>query len=178
MSNNFLKRGEGKNTGDIKKYDFFSYFRKHTQYEKLNRKSYDAFISELLLRYSEAIVKENLELKFGVLGFIRIQARDLHFFNKNGELAKSLKPDWKKTWESWMNKYPELSKDEIVEIKNKKLIYFENEHTNGEFYLHLWDNTTALVKFKSFYKFKAARKYCRMINKEVRKEPRTVFYYG
>lgn len=178
MSSNFLKRGKGKNTGDIKKYDFFSYFTKNTQYKKLTRKVYDAFISELLLKFSEAVVKENLELKIGALGYVRVQARDLHFLNKEGKLSKSLKPDWKKTWESWMEKYPKLTEDEIVEVKDKKLIYHENEHTNGEFYLHLWDNKTALVKFKSFYKFKASRKYCRMINEEVRKVPRTVFYYG
>lgn len=178
MSNNFLKRGKGKNTGDIKKYDFFSHYRKNTEYEKLGRKEYSAFVSELLEQYSEAIVKENLELKFGRLGFIRVQAKKLHFFNKEGKLSKSLKPNWKKTWESWHKKYPELSKDEIVAIKNKKVIYFENEHTDGEFYSHLWDNATALVKFKSFYKFKAVRKYCRMISEEVNKQPRTVFYYG
>lgn len=175
---NYLKRGSGKNKGNIKKYDFFSHYRKNTTYEKLDRKTYSAFVSELLKEYSEAIVKKNLELKFGKLGYIRVQARNLHFFNKEGKLSKSLKPDWKKTWESWEKKYPNISRDEITKIKNKKVIYFENDHTNGEFYLHLWDNITSLVKFKSFYKFKAARKYGRMITEEVNKKPRTVFYYG
>ena len=178
MSNNYLKRGKGKNTGNVKKYDFFSHYRKNTEYSKLDRKTYSAFLSELFKEYSEAIVKENLELKLGKLGYIRVQARTLNFFNKEGKLCKSLKPNWKATWKKWEEKYPDKSRDEITEIKNKKVIYFENEHTNKEFYLHLWDNLTAVIKFKSFYKFKAARKYSRMITEEVNKKPRTVFYYG
>lgn len=175
---NYLKRGSGKNKGDIKKYDFFSHYRKNTSFDKLDRKTYDSFLTEVLKELSEKIVRENLEVKLGVLGYIRVQARKLNFFDKEGKLSKSLKPNWKASWEMWRKTYPELSDNEITEIEGKKLIYYENEHSNGEFYMHIWDNSTALVKFKSFYKFKPSRKYSRMINEEVRKEPRTVFYYG
>ena len=70
MSNNYLKRGKGKKIGDIKKYDFFAHYRKNAKLAKLERTQYSRFIKELLNTYSEAIVKENLELKFGKLGFI------------------------------------------------------------------------------------------------------------
>jgi hypothetical protein len=176
--NEFLKRGKGKKTGDIKKYDFFSFYRKNAKETKLERKQYDAFVKNLLSSYSELIVKENLELKLDKIGYIRVQAKPLHFVTKEGKLAKSLKVNWKATWEMWEQKYPGLSKDEITNLTNKKVIYFENSHSNQEFYSHLWDNKTALLKFKSFYKFKPSRQYSRLISKVVKEPNRKVFYYG
>jgi hypothetical protein len=178
MGHEYLKRGKGKNTGDVKKYNFFSHYRKNTTLEKLDRKTYSGFLKDLLIAYGDAIVKENLELKFGKLGFIRVQAKKLHFFRKDGKRATTLQVDWKSTWEYWEEKYKELSRDEIVKLKDKKVIYFENQHTNYEFYRHLWDNKTAIIKHKRFYKFKPSRKYSRLIKEIVSKPDRKVFYYG
>ena len=178
MSNNYLKRVKGKKIGDIKKYDFFAHYRKNAKLAKLERTQYSRFIKELLNTYSEAIVKENLELKFGKLGFIRVQAKKLNFFKKNGKLAKSLEVNWASTWVYWEGLYKGLTRDEIVELKNKKVIYFDNEHTNQEFYRHIWDNSTAIIKYKRFYKFKPSRQYSRMIKEVVTKPERKIFYYG
>jgi hypothetical protein len=175
---NYLKRGEGKHKADIRKYDFYSHYRKHTTYERLDRKAYSAFLKDLLAAYSEAIVKENMELKFGKLGFVRVQTRKLHFFKKDGKRAESLQPNWKKTWEYWEEIYPGKTRDEITEIKNKLVVFHENDHTNGEFYRHLWDKTTSIVKYKSFYKFIPSRQYSRLIKEMVSDPNRTVFYYG
>jgi len=178
MSNNYLKRGKGKAIADIKKYDFFSHYRKNTKFERLERKQYSNFIKDLLTLYSEAIVKENLQLKLGKLGYIRIQAKKLHFFTKDGKRAKSLKVNWVSTWTYWEGKYEGKTRDEITEIKNKTVLYFENEHTNKEFYRHLWDNATAVVKYKRFYSFKPSRQYSRLITTIVTDPNRTIFYYG
>tara|TARA_R110000868_G_scaffold411280_1_gene702655 strand:- start:364 stop:900 length:537 start_codon:yes stop_codon:yes gene_type:complete len=178
MENNYLKRGKGKAIADIKKYDFFSHYRKNTKLVKLERTAYSSFLKDLLITYSETIVKENLQLKLGKLGYIRIQAKKLHFFTKDGERAKTLQVNWPETWKYWEKKYEGKTRDEITEITNKKVLYFENEHTNKEFYRHLWDNATAIVKFKRFYKFKPSRQYSRLIAKIVTDPNRTTFYYG
>ena len=178
MKDDFLKRGKGKNICDIRKYDFFSHYRKNAKLSKLERKAYSAFIKDLLSMYSEAIVREALHLKLGKLGTIRIQSRKLHPITKDGKLAKSLKVDWIKTYEYWNTIYPGKTKSELKEIKNKTVIYFDNEHTNGEFYIHWWDNATAPIKYKRFYKFKAARQYSRLIAKIVKDPNRKTFYYG
>lgn len=176
--NNYLKRGKGKTTGDIKKYDFYSHYRKNAILERLERKQYSNFLRDLLILYSEAIVKENFQLKLGKLGYIRVQSKKLHFFTKEGERSKTLRVNWQTTWEYWESKYEGKTRDEIIEIKNKKVLYFENEHTNKEFYRHLWDNVTAVVKFKRFYKFKPSRQYSRLIATIVTDPNRTTFYYG
>ena len=174
----YLKRGKGKKTCDVTKYDFFSHYRRNVKLQKLERKAYSAFLKDLFSTYSELIVREALELKLGKLGKIRIQSRQLHPVNKDGKLAKSLQVDWMKTWGYWEVEYPGKTRQEITEIKNKPVLYFENEHTNGEFYRHIWDNSTAIVKYKRFYKFKASRQYSRLIAKVVKDPNRKVFYYG
>lgn len=176
--NSYLKRGKGKNIGDIKKYDFYSHYRKNAKIERIERTQYDRFLKELLTTYSEAIVKENMQVKLGKLGYIRVQAKQMSFVDKDGNLAKSLRVDWIKTWKYWEKKYEGKTRDEITKIENKTVLYFENEHTNGEFYKHLWDNATAVVKFKRFYMFKPSRQYSRMITKIVSDPNRKVFYYG
>lgn len=177
MSHEFLKRGKGTKS-DITKYDFFSFYRKHAQFSMLGRTQYSRFLKELLIAYSNAIVAEGLELKLERVGFIRVQAKKLNFFNREGKLQKSLKVDWSATWKYWEEKYPELTKEQIVALENKKVIYHQNDHTNQEFYRHLWDKTTATVKYKRFYKFKASRQYSRLIAKIVKDPNRQIFYYG
>jgi hypothetical protein len=173
----YLKRGKGKNTGDIKKYNFYSDYRKHAKLHKLERKEYSAFLKDLLTTYAKAIVEEALELKMGKLGYIRVQSRKLHFFRKDGTKSRTLQVNWKETWEYWEQKY-KLTRDEITQIEGKKVIYFENEHTNQEFYRHIWDNVTAIVKYKRFYIFKPSRQYSRLIKKIVTAPQRKIFYYG
>ena len=175
--NKYLKRGKGEKS-TITKYHFYSYYRAHSQYSKLERTQYSRFLKELLIAFSEAVEKEALELKLGKLGYIRVQAKKLNFFNKEGKLQKSLKVDWKATWEFWEQKYEGLTRDEITQIKNKKVIYHQNDHTSQEFYRHLWDKATAIVKYKRFFKFKPSRQYSRLITKVVTDPRRTVFYYG
>ena len=86
--------------------------------------------------------------------------------------------NWKDTWDYWYKKYPGLTKEEIVNINNKPIIYHDNEHTNGEFYEHYWDNSTINLKYKSFYNFNASRQYSRLIAKVVKDPNRKTFYYG
>jgi hypothetical protein len=173
-----FKRGEGKHKGDVKKYDFYSYYRKNTKFPKLERKEYSAFLKDLLTAFSEAIVRENMELKLGKLGFIRVQAKKLHFFDKDGNRAKTLKVNWQKTWEYWESKYEGKTRDEIKQIKDKTVLFHENDHTNGEFYQHLWDKLTSIVKYRGLYQFIPSRQYSRLITEMVSDPHRTVFYYG
>ncbi|QDP66166.1 MAG: hypothetical protein GOVbin3661_82 [Prokaryotic dsDNA virus sp.] len=182
QSNTYLKRGKGKSNGNIIKRHFFSYYNKHSKLKKVSRKAYDNFLKELLEAYSNAIVKDNMSLKVGSLGYIRIKATKGKFFNKEGKLAKSLKPNWPATFEYWHKKWPDLTRDEIVALKDKgikkKVVYFQNEHTNREYYEHYWDTSTTMVKFHRFYEFTPSRQYSRLIAKIVKDPNRKTYYYG
>ena len=73
---------------------------------------------------------------------------------------------------------PDLSQEEIIKLENKKVIYHQNDHSNGEFYEHYWDKLTNTLKYKSFYVFKPSRQYSRLIAEVVKDPNRKVFYYG
>ena len=177
MSQNYLKRGKGKNIASITKYNFYTHYRKNSELVKLERKEYSSFLKELLTLYSEAIVKENMQLKLGNLGYIRIQTKELKFINDDGTLSTGLKVDWQQTWKHWHLKFPNKTRDERVSIKDKKVLFFENDHTNQEYYHHLWDKFTAKLKNKQFYIFKPSRQYSRLIKEVVTDPDRKVFYY-
>lgn len=176
--NTYLKRGKGKAIGDVKKSDFYTFYKKKTKEKLLPKPTYNAFLKDLLQAFSEAMILENLEIKITQLGKLRIKSSKLKIFNEKGEKNKGLKVDWKACWDYWTTKYQGLSRQEIVNIKDKILVYHDNEHTEGEFYSHFWDKHTSVVKFKVFYKFEASRQYSRMIAQVVKDPNRKIFYYG
>ena len=181
--NSYLKRGKGKTVGDIKKKDFFSYYRKHSSAKKrLDKLSYGRFTKDLMSTFSEAIVKDALSLKMGALGSIRIRSRKLTTVKRDGKIAKTLRVDWPATFAYWHKTYPDLTRDEIIGLKDKgikkKCIYHLNEHTDKEFYEHWWDEfITSSVKYHKFYRFKPSRQYSRLIAQVVKDPNRKAFYY-
>lgn len=176
--NKFLKRGKGKIAGNIKKDQFYKEYKNNAKEKIIIRPIYNKFLKDLLDTFSKEIVQTGLELKILKVGKIRIRSNQMHFFKQNGERSKSLKVNWKATWEYWEIKYPKLTRDDIIKINNKTLIYHENDHSNQEFYEHFWDNFTTSLKYKSFYTFKASRQYSRLIAKIVKNPNRKTFYYG
>lgn len=176
--NTYLKRGKGKYISGISKKHFYPFYTKNTKHTPIEKRLYDKFLGKLLNIFATSIVEDNMAIKLGYLGEIRIRARKLHFFNKKGNKNKTLCVDWVSTWEYWEKEYPGLTRDEIVATKGKKVLYFMNEHSNQEFYSHLWDNYTAPLKYKRFYKFIPIRKYSRLLAKIVKDPNRKTYYYG
>lgn len=176
-SNTYLKRGKGKHIANIAKRHFYPYYKANTQHSLIEKSLYDKFLGELLNTFATSIVEDNLPIKLGYLGEVRIRTRKLNFFNKEGKKNKSLRVDWPATWKHWEKQYEGLTRDEIVGLKGKKVIYFINEHSNQEFYSHLWDNYTAPLRYKRFYKFVPLRKYSRLLAKVVKDPNRKTYYY-
>jgi hypothetical protein len=176
--NSILKRTEGKLNGNIKKGYFFKYYSENAKQKKVNVRTFNAVLKDLLSSYSESIITEGLELRLGQIGKLRIRSKQLHFFRKDGTRSRTLRVNWKATWEYWEKKYPGFTKKELKQTENKPLIYHENEHTNGEFYEHHWDKITCNIPYIGLYDFKPSRQYSRLIAKVVKDPNRKVFYYG
>ena len=175
---NYLKRSAGKLKGTVRKDNFYNYYKANAKETVVDKKIYNKFLKELLETFSTKIIELGLELKINKIGKIRIKSNNLKFVKASGEIAKNLKIDWKATWEYWHSKYPGLTRQEITELNNKRVLFHDNEHTNHEYYSHYWDNLSIPLKFKSFYKFKPSRQYSRLIAKVVKDPNRKVFYYG
>jgi hypothetical protein len=174
---NSIKRGKGKHIGNIRKNDFYKYYQENAKLTKVDRVKYNGFLKEVLETFGKLIIEEGLELKLNQIGKIRIKTKILNLIKSNGELSK-LKVNWKATWDHWFSRYPNLSREEIVKIKDKKLLYHDNEHSNQEYYVHYWNNFTSNLKYKSFYDFKPSRQYSRLLAKVIKDPNRKIFYYG
>jgi hypothetical protein len=172
-----LKRSSGKFLGNIKKEDFFKFYKDNSK-DPVDKKIYNAFMKELLTTYMEKIILEGEEIRLGLIGRVRVRSNQLKVVKDDGTLAKSLKPNWQLTWEYWFKKYEGKTKEEIINISDKTVIYHENEHSHGEFYDFFWDKVTANVKYKSLFKFVASRQYKRLLSSTVKSKERKVFYYG
>ena len=57
-------------------------------------------------------------------------------------VTANLKIDWKKTKELWEKKYPGLTSEEIIEIKDKPKVFYLNEHSNKYRMVYCWDRRT------------------------------------
>lgn len=173
----YLRRKEGKKNGDIKRKDFYNYYKENHKYKKLTGAKYNAFLTEFCEEIAKAIVTDNTEFKIPIVGKLRIKASPRRILKKNGEFCK-FRADWKATWDNWRNLYPNLTDDEIVALENKKVVYHENEHSNGEFYKFYWD--TARNKYSScyYYKFTPSRGLARLLAKTVLDPNRSVFYFA
>ena len=172
-----IQRGKGKHISSIRKNDFYKYYQENARLTKVDRIKYNGFLKEVLETFGRLIIEEGLELKLNQIGKIRIKTKMLNLIKSNGDLSK-LKVDWKTTWDHWFSRYPNLSREEIVKIKDKKLLYHDNEHSNQEYYVHYWNNFTSNLKYKSFYDFKPSRQYSRLLAKVIKDPNRKIFYYG
>lgn len=197
MEEEGIKRGLGKIIGDIRKHDFWLHYQKHAKEGKqtklamkdkhgnhivrskiLNRDQYKKFLTEILQTYSEAIVKEGFQLKIKHIGVIQIRTKELTLLDSKGKLHEGLMVDWKKTWEYWRSKYPGLTRQEILDLPEKKTtIRFTNEHTGNEYYVHYWKKTDCYTDNLKLYKFTPARQFSRLIAQVVKAPERKVFYY-
>jgi len=84
--------------------------------------------------------------------------------NEDGSFEwKSLKIDFKKTWEYWESKYPGKTRQEILKIPNKARVYHDNRHTLGYGYKYVWYKGTSIFKGKSVISFKPVRKHSRAL---------------
>ncbi|MHA1197765.1 MAG: hypothetical protein ACTSQF_00210 [Candidatus Heimdallarchaeaceae archaeon] len=92
------------------------------------------------------------------MGRLEVQGRKQNI-RVEGNKIKGLAPDWKSTIELW-NRNPEAKKE-------KKIIYFFNEHSKGVRYKIKWTKTKIPLIFKSVLTFKAIRPVKRGVSKNV-----------
>lgn len=165
------KRTRGKFNSPLRKRDFYSFYRKNNK-KPIDQKVYNDFFTDFFKTIVEKMITENLEFKVESFGRFRIRSKKLPFYDIN-----KLKPDWKKTKEHWLKEYPDLSLEEIKKIKNKLIIYHENEHTNGETYAYLWEIRESVQSLLRYYRFIPTRTNNRLLAK-ILKDPKTkTFYY-
>jgi len=152
------KRGTGKNNVDCALAQLYKGYKKTCE-KPLSYKTYATFIKEYNSRIMDAIIYERLEYKMGArLGYIRLQRRKLVPYIEDGKVVTNhILPDWKRTRDYWHKIYPDKTDAEIKLIPNKKILKYQNTHTNGYSARFFWDKVKSNVVNQSCYVFKATR---------------------
>ena len=173
----YLKRGKGKTNTNVGRADFYKYYKNNAE-EPYTRKEYDRFITELFKQFGEAMVNDSLILNLKGLGIFRVMSFTYNPIDQEGKIKKSNKPNWQRTFEYWHKKYPDLTRDEILNLDEKlKVIYHDNDHSNNEVCKFVWKPAMGLTNKKN-YTFSPTRALSRMLAKELKNPIRKTFYYG
>jgi len=158
----FFKRGLRRYKTTYSYKDLYKFYKENTP---KNHVSYNTYI-KVLRRYFDLImpmiIEENLEIRLPAkLGDFRIRQLDyLIKLNDKGEIDKRhLTVNYKKSKELWAKKYPDKSTDELKEIKDKPLVYYLNEHSDGKLYQFFWDKILCKIPHQRYYKISIIRKW-------------------
>lgn len=129
-------------------------------------KDFSAFITDCNNELMKAMTLENLILRLPSMGSLQIKKYKPQFLNKDGEVnKKALKVDFGETRKLWKEKYPDLTMKEILQIKDRPIVYYTNKHSNGYALKYYWDTITTNLSGKSLYKFRPARQHSRFLSK-------------
>jgi hypothetical protein len=133
----------------------------------LNKKTKDAII------YDSWVFK--LPYKLGTI-YIRKIKMELSL-NHNGDVdVRKLVPDWPKTYALWEREYPGKTREELKEIKNKKMVYLLNEHTFGYKYVIHWHKKYSNVPGHGPYRFVFAKGNRRELARLLKSNPNVTYY--
>ncbi len=154
------KIGDGKYKADIKTSDLYNYYKenipvvdsitgkgKTSGAYDITNKMYSDILKDINNAIISLIILENFEFDLPFkLGHLSLKQRKIKFkLTESGELdTRYLNVDWKATNDLWNSN--EESK------KNKNLIFFTNEHTNGNRMSYWWSKKGAsTVGIKAYY---------------------------
>ena len=155
--------------------DYFTYYKKKKK-EKLGknigRKEYvlSADFKKILYEYYSHISRMMIYDAYAFyspnrVGEFNIVKYKPTMLTKDGELRKeALKVDWATTKSSWEKIYGmKYDVDEFKKIKDKPLVYFSNDHSDGWEYRWNWNKITSTLKNQSKMYFKPSRTNKRLL---------------
>lgn len=126
-------------------------------------------------KLSDAIIKQSFEYKIPYrLGTLRIKKNKQKFKIIDGRLKPKKKMiDWYQTrYVLWERLYPGKTLVELKEIKDKPLVMFTNEHSNGEVMRWYWNKKNIVTLNYRMYTFKPVKKNRLDLAKHIKDEDR------
>lgn len=173
MEYTFSRKGKkGKFTADYGMTDAYKFYNQHYNNDhEITQREYSLIFKEVMERMMFKIIFESFEMKLpSDVGNLRIKKTPIKIrFNEDGSLCtKGLRVDWKSTKDLW-------SID--AEAKEKKqLIFHFNEHTDRYNLKFYYDKRTSTMKNQTAYQFTVMRKWARLLNEAVKRNPNLNFF--
>lgn len=165
------KYNAGYRTRDI--YVEYKSIAKHPVSEKI----FNTLVREIINKSMLAVIEEGKIFKIPNIGKMRIKTMKPKLLNDDNTLnKKELFPDWGKTWKSWGEEYPGLTREEIKVIPNKRVIYIENDHSNGYRYKFVWEVKDASSARLRYFKVIPVTSNKKRLAKVARENPDICYY--
>lgn len=141
----------------------------------LSLKKYKEVCYNFNMKLSEAIIKQSFEFRIPYkLGTLRIRKNKQKFTIIEGKLKPKKKMiDWYNTrYVLWKRLYPGKTLEELKKIKDKPLVLFTNEHSNGEIMRWYWNKKYSRVINARFYQFRPVKQNRLNLSKHIKDENR------
>jgi hypothetical protein len=113
--------------------------------------------------------------RLGSLGIV--QTKKVLKFHDDGTLnTDNLGVNWDKTLSLWKELYPDCTdKSDYKKYKDKPMVYYTNEHTDGRIMKFHWKKKNTNIKNKSVYCFNIANQYKRALTQLINKNSNIQF---
>ena len=125
--------------------------------------------------FNEAVIRGEMidkGLSFKIPHFGEIMYRKYKpkiWYDDKGVLRKDKLPvDWPKTWALWAKMYPGLTKAELKQTHNKKVVYNMNAHTDGYRFKFFWFKGRCRVVNSTAYSLRLPRVHNRYLAKRAK----------
>lgn len=155
----FVGRGKNKVKCDLGIREIYNYYKENAK-NPIDKNKFSIVWKDIAKTIIRLIVYRNLDFALPArMGTLSVRKTKVQFkFKEDGSLDKSqLRVNYKASWDKWVKEYPDLTKEEIAKLPNKKYIYHLNEDTNGYKVRWRWDKFTCTVKNQILYSLTMSR---------------------
>lgn len=155
----YISRGKNKIHPDYGITDIYNYYIENSD-NPLDEATFKHLWKKLAKIIVRLIIYRNLDFAIPArMGTLSVRKTKTPFkVLENGTVDKSqLCINYKASWTKWLKEYPDLTKEEISKLSDKKYIYHLNEHTDGYKVRWRWDKFTCTVKNQNIYSLTMTR---------------------
>jgi len=138
--------------------EMYKYYRaKFKMYQKVHEYNiFKGVLRDFNQEITRLMVEHGAEYKMPVrLGSIRIKKYKRAIrLNEDGSVNKNgMGVNWPESKSLWAREYPGLTPEELKKIRNKPLVYYLNEHTDGYRFILYWNKNGSNAKNRRLYSF-------------------------
>lgn len=160
-----IQRTKGKLNADYKLIDMYKFYCTYSK-KPVDYNTYRKICLLINKTIINKVIKENLlfilPYRGGNISIRKYKNKLRERVTENGNTILNQPVDWKATKEMWL---------EEPELKGKKVIYIDNEHTDGYKFKFIWNTFNAKFKNKYLSGFKPLRKISRLLALEIKTNP-------
>lgn len=148
---------------DAGKKELLADYRKNSKLG-VDAKKYHKFFDLYTKKLQDLIVDENVPVHFQGIGSISIYG---YRPKLTSDSKKGLKVNFAATRKLWADMYPGIEWEEVLEIKNKPVVYHDNQHSDGYVYTIKLRKSKRL-KYKERCTFVASKQLKRKTSKAIK----------